>query len=167
MALDMSDRAADLASMLAPDATSPSDIVPIIHEEIDSARAWRPAVSFVLDATLDEWAYCSGLFEPVFRVSLRNAAKRSIAADAEPVVGVSVHTGPEAVTVSVSDRGPPLTDHERAVLCDGAEPRPADRDDMSRWLINWGVEQAGGTLRVGTDGAHTSIELTFPRTGAE
>lgn len=164
MALDMSDRAGDLASMIDPDADSPADIVPIIHEEIDAAREWQPDVSFVLDATLDEWAYCSGLFEPVFRVSLRQAAKRSLAADAEPVVGVAVTSGPEAITVSVSDRGPSLTEHERAVLVDGAEPRPTDKDDMSRWLINWGVEQAGGTLRLGTDGDHTSFELTFPRT---
>jgi len=60
-------------------------------------------------------------------------------------------------------RGPQFSDHERAVLCDGAEPRPSDRDDLSRWLINWGIEQAEGIVTVGTDGEHVSIELTFPR----
>jgi PAS domain S-box-containing protein len=162
--LDVSDQAGELASMVEPEAESPADIVPIIHEEIDAAREWQPEVSFVLDATLDEWAHCSGLFEPVFRMSLRHAAKRSLGADGEPVVGISVTTGPEAVTVSVSDRGAQLSDHERAVLCEGTEPRPSDREDMSRWLINWGIEQAGGIVTVGTDGEHVSIELTFPRT---
>ena len=162
--LDVSDQAGELASMVEPEAESPADIVPIIHEEIDAAREWEPAVSFVLDASLDEWAHCSGLFEPVFRVSLRHAAKRSLGTDGEPVVSISVTTGPDAVTVSVSDKGPQLSDHERAVLCEGAEPRPSDRDDMSRWLINWGIEQAGGIVTVGTDGEYVSIELTFPRT---
>ena len=162
--LDVSDRAGELADMVEPEAESPADIVPIIHEEIDAAREWKPEVSFVLDATLDEWAHCSGLFEPVFRVSLRHAAKRSLGADGEPIVGISVATGPDAVTVSVSDRGPQLSDHERTVLCEGAEPRPSDREDMSRWLINWGIEQADGIVTVGTDGEHVSIELTFPRT---
>ena len=165
--LDVSDRAGELAEMVEPEAESPADIVPIIHEEIDAAREWEPDVSFVLDASLDEWAHCSGLFEPVFRVSLRHAAKRSLGTDREPVVGISVTTGPDAVTVSVSDRGPQLSEHERAVLCDGAEPRPSDRDDMSRWLINWGIEQAGGNVTVGTDGDHVSIELTFPQTESD
>lgn len=166
-ALAVSDRAGELAAMLDEEAESPADIVPIIHEEIDAAREWQPTVSFVLDASLDEWAYCNGLFEPVFRVSLRHAAERSLRAAAEPVVGISVTTGPESVTVSVSDVGPGLTDRERAILCEGTEPRPADRDDMNRWLVNWGVNQAGGTVRVGTDGDYTSIELTFPRTDSQ
>ncbi|MDS0284108.1 histidine kinase N-terminal 7TM domain-containing protein [Haloarcula onubensis] len=166
-ALAMSDRAGELASMLDEEAESPVDIVPIIHEEIDAAREWEPDVSFVLEASLGEWAYCNGLFEPVFRVSLRHAARRSLLGDTEPVVGVSVTAGPDAVTVSVSDAGPPLTDRQRSVLCDGAEPQPADREDMSRWLVNWGAEQAGGIVTVGTDGDHTSLELTFPRTDCE
>lgn len=167
LALDMTDRAGELASMVEPEAESPADIVPIIHEEIEAARELHPEVSFVLDATLGEWAYCSGLFEPVFRVSLRHAARRSLQSEAEPVVGISIAAGPESVTVSVSDRGPALTDHERTVLCEGAEPTPSDRADMSRWLVNWGVEQAGGRILVGTDGDHTSLELTFPRTDRE
>ncbi len=162
--LDVSDQADELASMVEPEAESPADIVPIIHEEIDAAREWEPDVSFVLDASLDEWAHCSGLFEPVFRVSLRHAAERSLGIDAEPVVGISVRTGPDAVTVSISDSGPQFSRHEKAVLCEGAEPRPSDRDDMSRWLINWGIEQADGIVTTGTDGEHVSIELTFPRT---
>ncbi|WP_324662964.1 histidine kinase N-terminal 7TM domain-containing protein [Haloarcula sediminis] len=165
-ALGVSDRAGELASMAEPEAEQPADIVPIIHEEIDAAREWCPGVSFVLDATLGEWAYCSGLFEPVFRVSLRHAAERSLQEGADPVVGISVNAGPAAVTVSVSDSGRPLSDHERAVLRGEAQPRPSDRADMSRWLVNWGVQQAEGTIRIGTDGEHTSLELTFPRTDA-
>jgi len=164
VALDVSDRAGELASMVEPEAERPADIVPIIHEEIDAAREWRPDVSFVLDATLGEWAHCSGLFEPVFRVSLRHAAERSLAETPAPVVGISVDAGPEAVTVSVTDSGRPLSDHERAVLRGEARPQPSDQADMSRWLVNWGIEQADGTLRIGTDGDHTSLELTFPRT---
>ncbi|MBX0285334.1 histidine kinase N-terminal 7TM domain-containing protein [Haloarcula salinisoli] len=167
VALGVSDRAGDLAAMVEPEAESPADIVPIIHEEIEAAREWKPEVSFVLDATLGEWAYCSGLFEPVFRVSLRQAAERSLQEVAEPVVGISVDAGPEAVTVSVSDSGPPLTDHERAVLRGETRPRPSDQADMSRWLVNWGIEQADGTIRIGEDGEHTSLELTFPRTDGD
>ncbi len=164
VALGVSDRAGDLASMVEPEAEQPADIVPIIHEEIEAAREWKPEVSFVLDATLGEWAYCSGLFEPVFRVSLRHAAERSLQEATAPVVGISVDAGPEAVTVSVSDSGRPLSDHERAVLRGEGRPRPSDEADMSRWLVNWGIEQADGTIRIGTDGEHTSLELTFPRT---
>ncbi|MFC6755440.1 histidine kinase N-terminal 7TM domain-containing protein [Halomicroarcula sp. GCM10025894] len=138
MALGVSDRAGDLASMMDSHAASPADIVPIIHEEIEAAREWKPEVSFVLDATLGEWAYCSGLFEPVFRVSLRHAAERSLQEVPEPVVGISVDAGPESVTVSVSDIGQPLSDHERAVLRGEARPQPSDQADMSRWLVNWG-----------------------------
>jgi len=167
VALGVSHRAGELASMVEPEAERPADIVPIIHEEIDAAREWRPEVSFVLDATLGEWAHCSGLFEPVFRVSLRHAAERSLQQDSEPVVGISVDAGSEAVTVSVSDSGRPLSDHERAVLRGEARPRPSDQTDMSRWLVNWGIEQADGTIRIGTDGEHTSLELTFPRTDGE
>jgi len=164
LALDMTDRAGELASMVEPEAERPADIVPIIHEEIDAAREWRPEVSFVLDVTLGEWAYCSGLFEPVFRVSLRHAAERSLQSGEAPLVGISVDAGQDTVTVSVSDSGRPLSDHERAVLRGAAQPRPSDQSDMSRWLVNWGIEQAGGTIHIGTDGDHTALELTFPRT---
>jgi len=167
VALGVSDRAGELASMVEPEAERPADIVPIIHEEIDAAREWRPEVSFVLDAALGEWAYCSGLFEPVFRVSLRHAAERSLQQGGAPVVGISVDAGPEAVTVSVSDSGSPLSEHERAVLLGEVRPRPSDRTDMSRWLVAWGIDQADGTIRIGTDGDHTSLELTFPRTDGE
>lgn len=167
VALDVSDRAGELATMVSPESEPPADIVPIIHEEIDAAREWRPDVTFVLEASLGEWAYCSGLFEPVFRVSLRHAAERSLAADTDSVVGIAVTAEAETVTVTVSDTGDPLTEHEQTVLLHGAEPRPADSDDMGRWLVNWGVEQAGGTVSAGTDGRHTVLELTFPRTSAE
>jgi len=167
VALVVSDRAAELASMVEPEAERPADIVPIIHEEIDAAREWRPEVSFVLDATLGEWAYCSGLFEPVFRVSLRHAAERSLQRSPEPLVGISVDAGPQAVTVSVSDSGRPLSEHERAVLLGEARPRPSDQTDMSRWLVSWGIEQTDGNIRIGTDGDHTALELTFPRTDTE
>ncbi|WP_254271186.1 histidine kinase N-terminal 7TM domain-containing protein [Haloarcula marina] len=93
VALDVSDRAAELATMVSPEEEPPADIVPIIHEEIAAAREWKPDVTFVLEASLGEWAHCSGLFEPVFRVSLRHAAARS--------VGSSSHSSTQGETSSL------------------------------------------------------------------
>lgn len=169
IALDVSDRAAELSAIASLEDEPPADVVPIIHDEIDEARSLYSDVTFVLDATLDEWAYCSGLFEPVFRVALRNAAKRARATAGVPVVTVSVSIDERSdgdVSVTVSQEGPAPSDHERAVLTRGAEPRPADSEDIGRWLLNWGIRQCNGNVAIEHDGERTKLELSFPRTDA-
>jgi hypothetical protein len=126
-----------------------------------------------VDAPLDEWAYCDGVFEPTVRALLRfGAAHASNDVDhasdhvdsGEVVVGIEV-VDDATVRVSLSVPGWSVSATHRQVLEEGVDPEaPVDAnssDELSCWLVHWGVERIGGAVRVEDE----TVSLRLPRYG--
>ncbi|WP_193767676.1 histidine kinase N-terminal 7TM domain-containing protein [Halorientalis pallida] len=85
----------------------------------------------------------------------------------DPDVTVSVTTDDDAVTVTVSDRGPGVPDHELAVIEDGDETDLEHGSGLGLWLITWSVDAAGGDVTFDVTETGTTATVRFPVVGVE
>lgn len=81
-----------------------------------------------------------------------------------PTVSVDVDPSPETVSVTVTDDGPGIPDHELDVLT-GKEPitQLSHGSGLGLWLVIWVTESYGGTVRFENTPSGMSITLTLPR----
>ncbi|MDS0283649.1 PAS domain S-box protein [Haloarcula onubensis] len=86
-------------------------------------------------------------------------------AGAEPSVAVDVDPAPEMVSVTVTDDGPGIPDHELDVLT-GNEPitQLSHGSGLGLWLVIWVTESYGGTVRFENAADGASVTLALPRT---
>lgn len=82
-----------------------------------------------------------------------------------PTVSVTVDPSPETVSVTVTDDGPGIPDHELDVLT-GNEPitQLSHGSGLGLWLVIWVTESYGGTVRFENTAGGASVTLTLPRT---
>jgi len=82
-----------------------------------------------------------------------------------PTVSVNVDLSPETVSITVTDDGPGIPDHELDVLT-GNEPitQLSHGSGLGLWLVIWVTESYGGTVRFENTPGGVSITLTLPRT---
>ncbi|WP_324663761.1 PAS domain S-box protein [Haloarcula sediminis] len=83
----------------------------------------------------------------------------------DPRVTVAVDPTPETVSVTVTDDGPGIPDHELDVLT-GTEPitQLSHGSGLGLWLVIWVVESYGGTVRFENTADGASVTLLLPRT---
>ena len=78
----------------------------------------------------------------------------------EPCVWVSVDSGPETVSVTISDNGPGMSPEARSALIDHDGRK--DRGGLS--MVNTLVQRYGGTIHVTTNELRgTTVEVELPR----
>jgi len=82
----------------------------------------------------------------------------------DPEVRVSVEALTDVVTVTVSDDGPGLPDHEANIVTEEREMTPVfHASGMGLWLVRWIVRRSRGDLRLddnGDGGTTLTIELS-------
>lgn len=146
-------------------ATEPVDVVPAVQSVADAMRESYPALAVDVDAPLGEWAYCEGLFEPTASALLRYGAERATDDGAGRVtVDVEVVDEREVrVTLATPDGEPSPT--ARRLLAEGVDVSAGvdvdSPDELSCWLVHWGVDRLGGTTTVTDD----DVSLRVPRHG--
>ncbi|WP_323677059.1 histidine kinase N-terminal 7TM domain-containing protein [Halorubellus sp. PRR65] len=165
-ALAVGDAAEEFEALLdAGRSDEPVDVVPAVQAAADAVRESFPAVDVTVEAPLGEWAYCGGLFEPTVRALLRFGAIRADAQGVGTVV-VDVEVVDESevrVTLAVPGTAPSST--VRALLEDGVDVDDdldvESSDELSCWLVHWGVDRLDGSVAVTDDG----VSLRVPRHG--
>jgi len=76
-------------------------------------------------------------------------------------VDIEVTVRDDSVVVRVSDDGPGIADHERAVILAGEETPLQHGSGVGLWLVKWVVRNVGGTLSF-VDGPGTTVEIELP-----
>jgi len=76
-------------------------------------------------------------------------------------VDIDVTVRDDSVLVRVSDDGPGIADHERAVILAGEETPLQHGSGVGLWLVKWVVRNVGGTLSF-ADGPGTTVEIELP-----
>ncbi|ERH12863.1 MAG: signal transduction histidine kinase [halophilic archaeon J07HB67] len=81
----------------------------------------------------------------------------------EPFVVVSAEETGDGVELAVTDNGPGVPEHERAVLNAGEEDQLSHASGLGLWTAQWGVTAAGGRLRFSeNDPRGTVVTLSLP-----
>ena len=148
--------------MSAPrtDATaSLADTVAGVVERVDTTY---PAVEVTTAVPEDAVvAAAPEVLEIVLRNLVDNAAAHNDAD--EPIVVVSADTAPDGLRIAVSDNGPGIPEHERAVLDAGREDPLEHGSSMGLWAVKWGVTRMGGSLSFSENDPRGSVvTLTVP-----
>ncbi|MDS0283422.1 histidine kinase N-terminal 7TM domain-containing protein [Haloarcula onubensis] len=81
--------------------------------------------------------------------------------DPPVTVDIEVTVRDDGVVVRVSDDGPGIAAHERAVILAGEETPLQHGSGVGLWLVKWVVRNVGGTLSF-ADGPGTTVEIELP-----
>ncbi|MBX0305125.1 PAS domain S-box protein [Haloarcula salinisoli] len=159
----LSDRAREIERSVRRDD---ADTAPLDVTELVDGVATRYAQQYdaSVDISVPEMAVMAGdgRLEQVVGELLENSVEH---AGEAPAVSVDVDPSPETVSVTVTDDGPGIPDHELDVLT-GSEPitQLSHGSGLGLWLVIWVTESYGGTVRFENTADGASVTLTLPRT---
>jgi len=141
----------------------PVDVVSIVEDRIDVLSSQFPAATIETDLPETAWALDSATLPIVVEEIVRNALAHNDLAESDSRVTVSVHrqafaraevNATQEVKIDVEDNGPGIPMVEEALLTDQLEETSIDHGSgLGVWLVNWLVDQIGGTVSV-----HTGVE---------
>jgi PAS domain S-box-containing protein len=148
-----------MAGSTAPDQT-PLDRV--VDSAVDGVSREFPGVEVTTaladDATV---AVDARTLETVLSNLVENAAEHNDADD--PLVVVSAEREDDLVRLAVSDNGPGIPEHERAVLEAGGEDQLTHGSGLGLWVVHWGVTEMGGRLDISdNDLSGTTVTVSLP-----
>jgi signal transduction histidine kinase len=139
----------------------PTPLSDLLDAAVASVREDHPDVAVEMEPVDAEWRVAA-LLKPVFANVVENAAEHNPSADA--TVTVSVDAGDDTVTVRVADDGPGMNESEFAVIAEGTETPLEHASGLGLWLIHWGTEIAGGTVRFEeNEPTGTVVSVDVPR----
>ncbi|WP_227132522.1 PAS domain S-box protein [Halorubellus salinus] len=161
----LGERARELERAFETDVTKkPFDLGAHLRRTVDDLEDTYDA-TFSTFAPNALWVSVSDRVPFVFENVLENAAEHNegdtqrvdvVAREEHPRDG-----GPWAV-VEVHDDGPGIPEHEREVFDATAETPLSHSDGLGLWLVNWLVEDEGGTVTVDTGPEGTVVVVRLP-----
>lgn len=139
----------------------PVDAVPIVRTRVETLRAEFPECHIETDLPASAWALDTTVLPIVVEEIIHNAIVHNDRHESERTVAVSVSTLADSdlgsdgeVRIAVTDNGPGIPMVEEALLTDELEETPVEHGSgLGVWLVNWLVDQLGGTVE-----AHSGIE---------
>ncbi|MFB6179966.1 MAG: histidine kinase N-terminal 7TM domain-containing protein [Halorientalis sp.] len=141
------------------DDGDPIDLDDIVEIELDRAREAYPSVAF--EQALPETDHrVPRTIGPVLRNLVENAAEHNDSDN--PQVAVAVRTDGDAAAIEVRDNGPGIPEEERAVLRTGEETPLKHSSGLGLWLVNWGAQTMGGSVRVEPHDGGTVVRVEVP-----
>ncbi|WP_336327378.1 ATP-binding protein [Halovenus sp. HT40] len=160
----VAESARDIESMMAATGSQRAvDVEPIVQRVIDDIGSAYPGVELTTAVPADATVAASErVLETVLTELVENAAKHNDTS--EPFVVVSVEQSRDgSAVIAVSDNGPGVPEHERAVLDSGGEDQLEHGSGLGLWAVHWGVTQIGGTLSITENTPRgTTVAMTMP-----
>ncbi len=157
------DRAREIERMMAGStAPDPTHLDRVVNSAVDGVSREFPGVEVTTaladDATV---AVDARTLETVLSNLVENAAEHNDADD--PLVVVSAEREDDLVRLAVSDNGPGIPEHERAVLEAGGEDQLTHGSGLGLWVVHWGVTEMGGRLDISdNDLSGTTVTVSLP-----
>ncbi|MFB6255609.1 MAG: sensor histidine kinase [Haloplanus sp.] len=155
----MGDKARGIEELLAADAEAdePAALADIVGRAVADVRESHGDVVVTETVPDDVRVTVSPIvLQAVVRELVENAVVHADSAD------VRVAFDADAGAVVVSDAGPGIPDYETEVLDIEVETSLKHGSGLGLWLVKWGVDRFGGSVRFDTDGDGTSAVVAIP-----
>ena len=156
--VDRSNKIGRVSEALESERAEPVRLPELLATVVADARSRYPDAEITLSRPDVCWVDGSPALSLAFEELLDNAVEHS---GATPAVEVDVTVQADGVVVRVSDDGPGIADHERAVILSGEETPLQHGSGVGLWLVKWVVRNVGGTLSF-ADGPGTTVEVELP-----
>ena len=75
---------------------------------------------------------------------------------------ITISYDAEATTLTITDKGPGIPDHEIAVLDNAKETDLEHGSGLGLWLVKWGTDSFGGAVSFDTDETGTRVRIDIP-----
>ncbi|MGQ3411681.1 sensor histidine kinase [Natrinema sp. LN54] len=141
--------------------TEPTPLETTLTETIERRREAYADAEFVVDGSIPATVRAGPLLSTVFRNLLNNAVQHNDAA--EPRVVIAAASGPETVTIRVSDNGPGIPPARRdAAFGRGEKGLESEGSGVGLYLVDTLVSQYGGDVWIESSdlgGAAFVVEL--------
>ncbi|MFA9516540.1 histidine kinase N-terminal 7TM domain-containing protein [Halopenitus sp. H-Gu1] len=132
----------------------------LLERTIADVREAHPEVAITFDRP-DEDTTVAGMLAPVFTNAIENAAEHHEGED--PNVWVDARRVDRHAIVEITDDGPGIDEYELDVLDRGTETSLRHGSGMGLWIIKWGMEMIGGSVRFASrDPIGTVVTLEVP-----
>ena len=156
--VDRSNKIGRVSEALESGSAEPIRLPGLLETVVAEARDRYPRADISLDCPETCWVEGSPALSLAFEELVDNAVEHS---EGAPSVDITVSVRDEGVVVRVSDDGPGIADHERAVILAGEETPLQHGSGVGLWLVKWLVRNVGGTLSF-VDGPGTTVEIELP-----
>lgn len=135
----------------------------VVEEQAAKVRAEFPDATFHIDSDNQAKITTALHLDIAIRELLENAIKHSPSGTCD----VQIESTVDDVSLTVSDDGPGLPDHEQSVLSGIPETALRHSQGLGLWIVNWAVSAAGGSITPAVSDAGTEISVTIPRLNAD
>ncbi|MBX0287544.1 PAS domain-containing protein [Halomicroarcula sp. F28] len=172
--VDRSNKIGRVSEALESERARPVRLPELLETVVADARERYPGADIGLSCPEACWVDGSPALTLAFEELLDNAVEHSSTNPASQArqdavqhvapavsVDIDVTVGDDNVVVRVSDDGPGIADHERAVILAGEETPLQHGSGVGLWLVKWVVRNVGGTLSF-VDGPGTTVEIELP-----
>ncbi|MFB6157431.1 MAG: sensor histidine kinase [Haloferacaceae archaeon] len=156
---DLGVKARDIEQVLAADADvdEPVSLAAIVEQAAEDARSAHGDASITTAVPDDvRVAVDPVVLRSVLRELLENAAVHTDG------TGIEVAFVDAEGDIVVSDDGPGIPEYETEVFEIEEETSLKHGSGLGLWLVKWGVDRFGGTVRFDTSGTGTRVHVSIP-----
>jgi len=158
--VDRSNKIGRVSEALEDEQPRPVQLRQLLDTVVDERRRRYPEATISLSCPSPCWVEGGPSLTLAFEELVDNAVEHS---QGPTTVDIDVTVTDTGVVVSVSDDGPGIADHERAVILAGEETPLQHGSGVGLWLVKWVVRNLGGTLTF-ADSDGTCVEIELPAT---
>jgi PAS domain S-box-containing protein len=155
--VDRSNKIGRVSEALETQRPTPVSLRPLLTQAVTEGRERHPEADITLSCPEDVWVEGAPSLSLAFEELLVNAVEHG-----GSTVEVTVGTTAAGIAIRVSDDGPGIAEHERAVILSGEETPLQHGSGVGLWLVKWVVRNVGGTLGFG-DGDGTTVIVELPK----
>jgi PAS domain S-box-containing protein len=171
--VDRSNKIGRVSEALESQRARPVRLTQLLDTVVEAARTRHPDATITLSRPDACWVEGAPSLALAFEELVDNAVEHSSTGnrtasddavergDSAPTVDIDVTVREGSVLVRVSDDGPGIDPHERAVILAGGETPLQHGSGVGLWLVKWVVRNVGGTLAF-ADGDGTTVEIELP-----
>jgi signal transduction histidine kinase len=142
------------------DETATYDLRVVAERVVARVRDRNPHAAYTVDGPETCTVTTGEGVESAVECLVENAVEHNDAA--EPTVRVTVDCAGDGSTVVVSDDGPGISEHERAVLRRREETPLAHGSGIGLWIVSWVADCCEAELSFDVDDEGTTVTLRFP-----
>ncbi|QPV62167.1 ATP-binding protein [Halosimplex litoreum] len=142
------------------DETATYDLRVVAERVVARVRDRNPHAAYAVDGPETCTVTTGEGVESAVECLVENAVEHNDAA--EPTVRVTVGCAADGSTVRVSDDGPGISEHERAVLRRREETPLAHGSGIGLWIVSWVADCCEADLSFDVDDEGSTVTLRFP-----